>query len=248
MCRAERSSGGGGVGRSSAGSASALVEQQDAPTTVAAAASGSGSGYDAKVETYRKPPRWLKNLETEEDETRVLNYGINLALVAGTFLVFGYKFFAIDADLWRGWTLLEILSAAPRDNWSFYEASLASHPIVSKAFISGLVYGLGDLTAQTYEGKSIGSLDRGRMIRSALTGLIAHGPCSHVWYIFADDLCAPLGEGVVGIGTKLLLDQTVWAFIWLSIYYGVLGALSFDSPQKIVKTFKASFLPVCLVG
>ena len=217
MCRAERSSGGGGVGRSSAGSASALVEQQDAPTTVAAAASGSGSGYDAKVETYRKPPRWLKNLETEEDETRVLNYGINLALVAGTFLVFGYKFFAIDADLWRGWTLLEILSAAPRDNWSFYEASLASHPIVSKAFISGLVYGLGDLTAQTYEGKSIGSLDRGRMIRSALTGLIAHGPCSHVWYIFADDLCAPLGEGVVGIGTKLLLDQTVWAFIWLSI-------------------------------
>ena len=114
MCRAERSSGGGGVGRSSAGSASALVEQQEAPTTVAAAASGSGSGYDAKVETYRKPPRWLKNLETEEDETRVLNYGINLALVTGTFLVFGYKFFAIDADLWRGWTLLEILSADRR--------------------------------------------------------------------------------------------------------------------------------------
>merc|ERR1712032_1700248 len=56
------------------------------------------------------------------------------------------------------------------------------------------------------------------------------------------------GDGLVAAGTKLLLDQTVWAFIWLSIYYGVLGALNFDSPSKIVKTFKASFLPVCLVG
>ena len=226
----------------------AVVDEDSSARPLAVATSTTAAGYDSNVETYRKPPRWLKNLDSEEDEARVLNYAINLALVGGTGILFGYKFFAIDADLWRGWTLTEILSAAFRDNWSFYESSLASHPVVSKAFISGLVYGLGDLTAQTYEGKSIGSLDRGRMIRSSLTGLIAHGPCSHVWYIVADDLCAPLGDGLVAAGTKLLLDQTVWAFIWLSIYYGVLGALNFDSPSKIVKTFKASFLPVCLVG
>ena len=98
---------------------------------------GAGAGYEADLETYRKPPRWLKNLDSEEDETRVLNYAINLSLVLGTGVLFGIKFFAIDADIWRGWTITEILSAVPRDNWSFYEASLASHPIVSKAFISG---------------------------------------------------------------------------------------------------------------
>jgi len=239
MCRAER--------RQATAPLPALMDDESTTTTTVAAVAG-GAGYDGNVETYRKRPRWLKNLETEEDETRVINYALNLAVVMGTGLVLGFNFFAIDADLWRGWTIGEILSAVPRDNWSFYEASLASHPVVSKAFISGFVYGLGDLTAQTYEGKSIGSLDRGRMIRSALTGLIAHGPCSHYWYIFADDLCAPLGDGLVGTGAKLLLDQTVWAFIWLSIYYAVLGGLNFDSPQKIVKTFKASFLPVCLVG
>ena len=243
MCQETR----GAASSRSTSSISALMDDERSSSSLAVLG-GAGAGYEADLETYRKPPRWLKNLDSEEDETRVLNYAINLSLVLGTGVLFGIKFFAIDADIWRGWTITEILSAVPRDNWSFYEASLASHPIVSKAFISGLVYGLGDLTAQTYEGKSIGSLDRGRMIRSALTGLIAHGPCSHFWYIFADDLCAPLGEGLVGTGAKLLLDQTVWAFIWLSIYYGVLGALSFDSPQKILKTFKTSFLPVCLVG
>ena len=248
-CQADRSSGAPGTTKQTSvlektSSISALMDDERQSSLAVA----GGAGYDSNVETYRKPPRWLKNLETEEDETRVINYAINLSLVLGTGILFGFKFFAIDADIWRGWTLTEILSAVPRDNWSFYESSLASHPLISKACISGIVYGLGDLTAQTYEGKSIGSLDRGRMIRSALTGFLAHGPCSHYWYIYADQLCAPLGEGWLGIGTKLVLDQTIWAFIWLSIYYGVLGGLNFDSPQKIVKTFKTSFLPVCLVG
>jgi hypothetical protein len=231
------------------GGSSALSALMDDERSALASVAGGGSGYDSNVETYRKPPRWLKSLvDTEEDETRVINYAVNFSLVVGTGVFFGFKFFALDADLWRGWTLAEILATVPRDNWSLYEASLASHPVISKACISGLVYGLGDLTAQTYEGKSIGSLDRGRMIRSSLTGFLAHGPASHFWYIFCDQLCAPLGDGWVGAGSKLLLDQTVWAFIWLSMYYTVLGLLSFDTPEKIVKTFKASFLPVCLVG
>jgi hypothetical protein len=33
-----------------------------------------------------------------------------------------------------------------------------------------------------YEGKSLGEIDRGRVARSALAGLIGHGPLSHFWY------------------------------------------------------------------
>jgi hypothetical protein len=48
--------------------------------------------------------------------------------------------------------------------------------------ISGTVYGLGDLTAQTYEGRSWEEFDGSRIIRSSLCGFLAHGPLSHFFY------------------------------------------------------------------
>lgn len=52
----------------------------------------------------------------------------------------------------------------------------------AQACISGVVYGLGDLTAQTYEQRSLRDFDTARIARSALCGLLAHGPLSHVYY------------------------------------------------------------------
>jgi len=51
-----------------------------------------------------------------------------------------------------------------------------------QAVISGTVYGLGDLTAQTYEGRSWKEFDASRIIRSTLCGFLAHGPLSHFFY------------------------------------------------------------------
>ena len=45
-----------------------------------------------------------------------------------------------------------------------------------------MVYGLGDFTAQTYEQRSFGDFDFARTLRSALCGLLAHGPLSHLYY------------------------------------------------------------------
>jgi hypothetical protein len=52
----------------------------------------------------------------------------------------------------------------------------------AQACISGVVYGLGDLTAQTYEQRSLRDFDAARIARSALCGLLAHGPLSHLYY------------------------------------------------------------------
>lgn len=52
----------------------------------------------------------------------------------------------------------------------------------AQAVISGVVYGLGDFTAQTYEQRSFGDFDFPRTLRSALCGLLAHGPLSHLYY------------------------------------------------------------------
>ncbi len=50
-----------------------------------------------------------------------------------------------------------------------------------QAAISGGVFGLGDVTAQAYEGRGVGQVDWLRMARSSLVGLIA-GPAGHLVY------------------------------------------------------------------
>lgn len=55
-----------------------------------------------------------------------------------------------------------------------------------QACISGVVYSLGDLIAQTYEGRDVSEWDRGRVLRSGLCGLLAHGPLSHLYYVALD--------------------------------------------------------------
>ena len=51
-----------------------------------------------------------------------------------------------------------------------------------QAIISGTVYGLGDVTAQTYEGRSWRDFDVVRMLRSAACGFALFGPLSHFFY------------------------------------------------------------------
>ena len=51
-----------------------------------------------------------------------------------------------------------------------------------QGLISGLVYTLGDLTAQTYEGRSFEDFDAARIIRSGMCGFCLHGPLSFLYY------------------------------------------------------------------
>lgn len=55
-----------------------------------------------------------------------------------------------------------------------------SSPTVQAA-ISGAVFGLGDLTAQAYEGRGVSQVDWLRTVRSSLVGVIA-GPVGHFVY------------------------------------------------------------------
>ena len=68
----------------------------------------------------------------------------------------------------------------------------------AQAVISGVVYGLGDFTAQTYEQRSFGDFDFARTLRSALCGLLAHGPLSHLYYEKLDRffILSPVRKGL----------------------------------------------------
>jgi protein Mpv17 len=98
------------------------------------------------------------------------------------------KVFMIDADVSRGWTLAEVAQHIPTGVWDFYTSVLHNHPISTKAITSASVYTIGDLIAQRTEGKVMGELDCMRALRSLLAGLIGHGPLSHLWYNFSENL------------------------------------------------------------
>lgn len=55
-----------------------------------------------------------------------------------------------------------------------------------------MVYSLGDIMAQSYEGRGVAEWDRARIIRSGLCGFIAHGPLSHFYYLALDSWFANL--------------------------------------------------------
>lgn len=95
-------------------------------------------------------------------------------------------------DVSRGWTTGEVFLRVPLDNWAGYTDSLRDNPVLVKAYTSGTVYALGDGVAQTFEGVELADIKRGRVLRSALAGLLLHGPLSHVWY----DVCERLFDTV----------------------------------------------------
>lgn len=70
---------------------------------------------------------------------------------------------------------------------------LRANPVLVKACTSGIVYMLGDWTAQTFEGVALADIKRDRVVRSALAGLLLHGPLSHVWYGVCESLFDAIG-------------------------------------------------------
>ncbi|XP_017190962.1 protein SYM1-like isoform X1 [Malus domestica] len=50
------------------------------------------------------------------------------------------------------------------------------------------------------------------------------------------------------VPVKVAFDQTVWAAIWNSIYFTVLGFLRFESLISIFSELKATFLPMLTAG
>ncbi|KAJ7981421.1 Peroxisomal membrane (Mpv17/PMP22) family protein [Quillaja saponaria] len=181
-----------------------------------------------------------------DDFDRLKSRTINAIIVLGfgTFAV--TKLLTIDHDYWHGWTLYEILRYVPEHNWVAYEQALKANPVLAKMAISGVVYSLGDWIAQCVEGKPLFEFDRTRLFRSGLVGFTLHGSLSHYYYQFCEALF-PFQEWWVVLA-KVAFDQTIWAAIWNSIYFVVLGFLRLESRPNIFNELKLTFWPMLTAG
>ena len=136
--------------------------------------------------------------------------------------------------------------------WEAYQTAVKMNPIETKACISGVVYSIGDLIAQNYEGRDISELDRGRIIRSGLCGLLAHGPLSHLYYVGLDSVFAQQHwidvNSWISPVIKVGIDQTVWSIFWNSTYYILLGLLKAESPKTIISSVQQSWWDLLKAG
>ena len=117
----------------------------------------------------------------------------------------------------RGWSPEEMAVRIPVDNWMSYNAVLERSPLQTKALTSATVYTIGDFISQRTEGTDMGKLDRMRLLRSLLAGLIGHGPLSHVWYNLSEDIfdnVLHLNDLWWGVVPKVVIDQTTWGPFW----------------------------------
>lgn len=178
------------------------------------------------------------------------NAALNTAVIAALVVAVLTKIATVDIGIMDGWTLEEMIRRIPVDNWNDYNEFLAGAPVLTKAITSATVYAIGDFLSQRAGGASMGSLDRGRILRSLIAGLVGHGPGSHVWYNFSEGLfndvlhCTAWWSFV----PKIILDQTTWGPIWNNSYIVLIGLMKQDNWKTIWSDMKRTTVPLIVSG
>jgi protein Mpv17 len=93
-------------------------------------------------------------------------------------------------------------------------------------------------------------LDRMRILRNMIAGLIGHGPMSHFWYhtcdaFFADVLHLTAWWAFI---PKVLIDQTFWGPIWNNTYLLLIGLMKMERIDIIWEDVKKSTVPMVVSG
>ncbi|KAL3792812.1 hypothetical protein HJC23_002619 [Cyclotella cryptica] len=185
-----------------------------------------------------------------QSRTISTNYIINSSILLIAIITILYQVLSVDLGITRGWSPEEIAARIPLDNWRSYTNVLNMAPLQTKAVTSATVYTIGDIIAQNKEGRDMGELDRGRILRSLLAGLIGHGPMSHVWYHVSEDFF----DGVLGgvhwwdFIPKVIVDQTVFGPIWNNSYIILLGIMQLQRPSQIWSDMKRTTIPLIVSG
>lgn len=186
----------------------------------------------------------------KEFDSMNINAIINTAVIVGVVVAVLNQLVTVDASIMRGWTASEMAVRIPVDNWLSYTEVLNQSPLSTKAITSATVYTIGDFIAQRLEGLGMGELDRPRLLRSLLAGLIGHGPLSHLWYDFSEHIF----DGVFhwnewwGIFPKVAIDQTTWGPFWNNTYILLLGIMKLEKPDKIFDEMKRTTIPLIVSG
>lgn len=203
-------------------------------------------GAISTKDVSKDPIGYLLNEISVMDVNSVINTGIILLATVAILSTL----VTVDAGMMRGWSAAEMAVRIPVDNWDSYSAVLKNSPVSTKAITSATVYTIGDVIAQRTEGVTIGELDRPRIVRSLLAGLIGHGPLSHIWYDRSEALFNDVLEWTEwwSVFPKVVLDQLTWGPFWNNMYIVLLGTMKLEKPAIIWEDMKRTTIPLLVSG
>lgn len=179
---------------------------------------------------------------------------MNSGLTIGTLVAITACLVSLDTTpgIWDGTSITEMMSHIPADIWQQYSTVLTEHPIATKACTSATVYTIGDIIAQrtTITDSDNEELDRRRILRSMIAGLIGHGPMSHFWYNICDGFFANTLHLTAwwAFIPKVIIDQTLWGPIWNNTYLLLIGLMKMERPEVIWEDIKKSTVPMVVSG
>ncbi|CAN4087876.1 unnamed protein product [Withania somnifera] len=120
-------------------------------------------------------------------------------------------------------------------NWSvlaWYLSLLEKYPVWTKAITSAFLTLFGDLICQLWIDQ-VASVDIKRTFLFTFLGLVLVGPTLHFWYLYLSRLITT--PGVTGTLMRLLLDQFLFAPIFVGVFLSTLVTLEGRSSQAIPK-------------
>ncbi|XP_031121754.1 protein Mpv17-like [Ipomoea triloba] len=119
--------------------------------------------------------------------------------------------------------------------WSlltWYLSLLEKYPVWTKAITSAILTCVGDLICQLWI-DAAPSLDGKRTFLFTFLGLVLVGPTLHFWYLYLSRLVTT--PGASGAFFRLLLDQFIFAPIFIGVFLSTLVTLEGRASQVIPK-------------
>eukprot|EP00532_Pseudo-nitzschia_australis_P005685 CAMPEP_0168165016 /NCGR_PEP_ID=MMETSP0139_2-20121125/1254_1 /TAXON_ID=44445 /ORGANISM="Pseudo-nitzschia australis, Strain 10249 10 AB" /LENGTH=234 /DNA_ID=CAMNT_0008082089 /DNA_START=276 /DNA_END=980 /DNA_ORIENTATION=- len=125
--------------------------------------------------------------------------------------------------------------------WAAYNKALDESPLTAKACTSLVGWGLGDVLAQIFI--TGGPFDVKRFITLSVFGLLYHGPSGHYFYNWLDAKIP--GKDGASVAKKILIDQTMWCPLFMTVFFSYLGLVNGDSAATIGTKIKTDLLSAC---
>ncbi|KAL1552432.1 protein sym1-like [Salvia divinorum] len=145
--------------------------------------------------------------------------------------------------------------------WNWYQYYLSKYPFRTEMVSSGIIWGLGDMAAQTIthttakkrneEGKERFHINWKRVAKTSLFGIGFVGPVGHLWYDWLDSFIRLRlklhPRSFCFIAMKVALDVTFFGPMDLLLFFTYMGFTSGKSVSQVAEELRRDFIPAVIL-
>ncbi|GJZ82189.1 Mpv17-like protein [Tanacetum coccineum] len=147
--------------------------------------------------------------------------------------------------------------------WRWYQNCLAVHPLKTQVISSGVIWGFGDIAAQsvthltainkkeTNENTKELHINWRRVATTSLFGMAFVGPVGHFWYEGLDRFLKTRlqyqPKSMRFVATKVALDGIIFGPVDLFVFFSYMGFASGKTVNQVKEDVKRDFLPALIL-